>query len=200
MTLEIGVVATTFAIIGLAELPDKSMIASLILATRSKPLPVWLGASAAFLVHVTIAVAAGGALALLPHQVVEGISAAVFFVAGLYLLKPEPPVAEEAEEVAAELGPRPPRTPVAAMPRAFVVIFIGEWGDVTQIATANLAARYDAPLSVGIGALLGLMTAAGIAVSAGRLLLRVVPLAVVRRVAGVALILLAIATVVQAVR
>lgn len=200
MRLDPGVLVATFAVIGLAELPDKTMIASLILATRSKPFPVWLGASGAFLVHVTIAVAAGGALALLPHQVVEGISAAAFAAAGVWLLRSQPPVEQEAEAVEEELGSAPPPNQLAAMSRAFAVIFLGEWGDVTQIATANLSARYDAPLSVGIGAALGLMTAAGIAVTAGRLLLRVVPLFVVRRVAGVLLLLLAIATVVEALR
>jgi putative Ca2+/H+ antiporter (TMEM165/GDT1 family) len=200
MDVHIGVVATAFAVIGLAELPDKTMIACLIMATRSKPLPVWVGAAAAWLVHVVLAVAAGGALSLLPHEVVEGIAAAAFAGAGLWLLRSQPPVEEESETVEEELGTAPPRTAVAAMGRAFVVIFLSEWGDVTQIATANLAARYDAPFSVGLGAELGLMTAGALAVTAGRLLLRVVPLVVVRRVAGVLLILLALATVVQAVR
>jgi len=199
MHFQFGVLVAAFVIIGLAELPDKTMIASLILATRSKPFPVWVGASGAFLVHVTIAVAAGGALALLPHQVVQGISAAAFAAAGVWLLRSQPPVEQEAEAVEAELGAKPPPNAAAAMSRAFAVIFLGEWGDVTQIATANLSARYDAPLSVGVGALLGLMAAAGIAVTAGRLLLRVVPLYVVRRVAGGLLVLLAIATVAEAV-
>lgn len=200
MHFEIGVLAATFAVILLAELPDKTMIACLILATRSKPLPVWLGATAAWAVHVVFAVAAGGALALLPHAVVEGIAAAAFAVAGVWLLRSTPPVEEEAEAVEAELGAVPPKRTLAVASRAFLVIFVSEWGDVTQIATANLAARYDAPLTVGLGAILGLMTAGALGVTAGRLLLRVVPLAVVRRVAGVLLILLGIATAVEAFR
>ena len=57
---------------------------------------------------------------------------------------------------------------------AFVVIFIAEWGDLTQILTANLAAHYNAPLSVGIGATLALWAVAGIAGASGQTLLRFV--------------------------
>ena len=83
--MSLAVAAIAFGVVFLAELPDKSMIASLVLGTRFRPLYVWVGAAAAFSVHVVIAVAAGGALSLLPHRLVEGI-VAVLFLAGAALL------------------------------------------------------------------------------------------------------------------
>jgi putative Ca2+/H+ antiporter (TMEM165/GDT1 family) len=62
--VNLALVLTTFAVILPAELPDKSMLASLVLGTRYRPLPVFLGVAAAFAVHVCVAVAIGGVLAL----------------------------------------------------------------------------------------------------------------------------------------
>ena len=70
----------TFAVIFPAELPDKSLMASLVLGTRYRSLPVWLGATSAFTVHVVIAVAAGGLLRLLPSTVVEVVVTVLFAV------------------------------------------------------------------------------------------------------------------------
>jgi putative Ca2+/H+ antiporter (TMEM165/GDT1 family) len=181
----------TFAVIFPAELPDKSLMASLVLGTRYRSLPVWLGASAAFAVHVVIAVVAGGLLRLLPPTVVEVVVTVLFAVgAGVLLLGRE----EDAEAAEAPRGP-------TSFPRvfwtAFGVVFVGEWGDITQLATANLAARYDDPLSVGLGAVLALTAAAGVVLLAGDRLLRRVPLVWVRRGAGVLLAVLAVLSLVQ---
>jgi Ca2+/H+ antiporter, TMEM165/GDT1 family len=190
------VIVIVFGVIAVAELPDKTMFASLALATRFPALWVWSGAAAAFLVHVCIAVTAGGFLTLLPHRLVEGIVAVLFLAGAAFLLlgKEEQTEAEgeEAGEEAANrmaAGTAPSSRRVAAT--SFGVIFAGEWGDITQIATANYAARYHDPVSVGIGALLGLWAAAAIAVTVGSRLLDYVPVRIVRRVTG--LILLAFA-------
>jgi putative Ca2+/H+ antiporter (TMEM165/GDT1 family) len=75
-----------------------------------------------------------------------------------------------------------------------VVIFLAEWGDLTQILTANLAAHYHSPFSVGVGAVAALWSVAAIAVVSGQRLLRWVNIATVRRVtAGILLILAAYA-------
>ena len=84
--MSVAVVAITFGVIFLAELPDKSMIASLVLGTRYRSLHVWLGAAAAFAVHVVIAVTAGGLLSLLPHRLVQSIVAALFLVGAAILI------------------------------------------------------------------------------------------------------------------
>jgi putative Ca2+/H+ antiporter (TMEM165/GDT1 family) len=181
---------TTFVVVFLAELPDKSMIATIVLATRFRPLPVWAGVASAFAVHVVIAVAAGHLLGLLPHRVVA-ISVAILFALGSYLVARGGDPNDEAERVASARR---------AYASAFGLVFLGEWGDVTQLATANLSARYDAPLAVGAGALLALVAVAGIAVVAGRGLLRTVPLRAVRLVAASVLAVLAILALVDAIR
>ena len=162
----------------LAELPDKSLLVSLVLGTRYPGRWVWAGVSAAFLVHVVIACAAGRLLTLAPRRLVEVVVAVLFAVAAYLLLRPAPATPEG--EV--PLPPEPRLWPVLAT--SFGFVFVGEWGDITQIATANLVARYDDVLSVGAGAALGLLTAAALAVTAGQWLLRHVRLQLVRRGAG----------------
>ena len=184
----------TFAVVFPAELPDKSLLASLVLGTRYRSLPVWLGASAAFAIHVVIAVAAGGLLRLLPSTVVEVVVTVLFALgAAVLLLGTE----DEPEDTDAPRG-------LTSFPRvfwtSFGVVFVGEWGDITQLATANLAARYDDPLSVGVGAALALSGAAGFVLLAGDRLLRRVPLLWVRRGAGVLLAVLALVSLVQLLR
>jgi putative Ca2+/H+ antiporter (TMEM165/GDT1 family) len=181
--VQLNVVFAVFPIIFLGELPDKTMFASLVLSTHGRPVVVWLGAAAAFAVHVVIAVTIGVAIFhLLPHRAVEAIVAAMFFAGGvLALLEARKERSEEAlvkREVASHR-----RVAVTA----FVVIFLAEWGDLTQILTANLAAHYHDPLSVGVGALLGVWVVAALAVAAGQSVLRVVNIATVRIVTAVVL-------------
>jgi Ca2+/H+ antiporter, TMEM165/GDT1 family len=195
----LAVAAIAFRVVFLAELPDKSMIASLVLGTRYRPLYVWIGAASAFAVHVVIAVAAGGALSLLPHRLVEAIVAALFLLGAALLL-----VRNESSEEAAGLDEAGDEVIAPTMRRvvslSFVVIFIGEWGDITQIATANLAAKYDDPLGVGLGAVLGLWSVVAIGVVAGSKLVERVPLEVVRRITGVVLAVLGLLSAVAAAR
>jgi Ca2+/H+ antiporter, TMEM165/GDT1 family len=199
--MSLAVAAIAFGVVFLAELPDKSMIASLVLGTRYRPLYVWVGAAAAFAVHVVIAVAAGGALALLPHRLVQAIVAVLFFAGAALLLfgnegREEAAGVEESGnevETAATTFRR-----VAAL--SFAVIFVGEWGDITQIATANLAAKYHDPIGVGVGAVLGLWTVAAIGVVAGSKLVERVPLALVRRITGLILAALGVVSTVAAIR
>jgi Ca2+/H+ antiporter, TMEM165/GDT1 family len=188
-------VATVFAVIFLAELPDKSLFASLVLSTRYRAIWVWIGVSAAFIVHVTIAVTAGHFLTLLPHRAVEAVVAVLFTIGAVILLLPERSTAEEPVVETAAVTSVP-----AVILTSFAVVFVGEWGDLTQIATANLAAKYDDPISVGVGAALGLVTVAGLATAVGSNLLRVVPMHVVRRMAGLILAGVAVFTVVQLLR
>ena len=74
---------------------------------------------------------------------------------------------------------------------SFIVIFLAEWGDLTQILTANLAAHYHAPLSVGMGALAALWAVAAVAVVGGQSLLRWVDMATIRKATAAVLVLLA---------
>jgi putative Ca2+/H+ antiporter (TMEM165/GDT1 family) len=194
--LSLSTALLTFAVIFPAELPDKSLLASLVLGTRFRTLPVWLGASSAFLVHVVIAVVAGGLLRLLPKTVVEVVVTVLFAVgAAILLLGSDEPADDDVEA--------PARGPVSSARMfwtSFGVVFVGEWGDITQLATANLAARYDDPVSVGVGAALALVSVVGLVLLAGDRVLRRVPLHLVRRGAGLLLALLAVLSLVQLLR
>jgi Ca2+/H+ antiporter, TMEM165/GDT1 family len=193
--VDLGVVLTTFVVIFPAELPDKSLFASLVLGTRFRPLPVFCGVAAAFGFHVAIAVTVGGVFALLPERLVLFVVSALFAGGSAWLLlgrEDEDPAA--ASQAVAD--PRPLRVALAS----FGVVFLGEWGDITQITTANLTARYRDPLSVGIGALLALWSVSALALTAGRGLVQRVPTRLVRRFTGVVLAVLAVVTLVEAVR
>lgn len=183
-----AIVATVFAVVFLAELPDKSLFASLVLGTRYRALYVWCGVAAAFLVHVVIAVAAGQALTLLPDRLVEGIVAALFAAGAAYLLLGSEEQAVEEGVAEAEGAVRAAPSAMRVVLMSFGVVFLGEWGDITQVVTANYAARYAAPFAVGIGATAGLWAVAALAVTAGSKILGYVSMAVVRRVTGVILL------------
>jgi putative Ca2+/H+ antiporter (TMEM165/GDT1 family) len=191
--------STVFVLIFLGELPDKSMFATLVLATRGRPFPVWLGASAAFLIHVCIAVLAGGLLSLLPHAVVAGIAAALFAGGAVYVLREgEEEHAEEAVGVVDAVEPVPSARHRRLFATTFAVIFIAEWGDITQILIANFTARYDAPLEVGVAAAVALWSVAGLAVVASRFLSKL-PMTAVRRTSAAIMVGLAVWSALSAV-
>ena len=195
--MDLLVILTVFGIVFLAELPDKTALASLVLGTRYRPLHVFAGTAAAFLVHVVLAIAAGSLLALLPGRVLHAVVGALFLIGAVLLLRGRH---EEEEEEELKLGGDKPATfrRVAAM--SFGVILVAEFGDLTQIVTANLAAKYHDPISVGIGAVLGLWAVAGLAIVGGRGLLRVVPITVVTRIAAAIMGVLAVFSIVEAIR
>jgi putative Ca2+/H+ antiporter (TMEM165/GDT1 family) len=192
--LDLSVVAAVFPLIFLAELPDKTMFASLVLASRGRPVAVWFGAAAAFTVHVALAVAVGAALfSLVPHKALDAIVAGMFLAGAVYsyLIRNQ----------------RPERTAMAPVrgawmvaTRATLVVFIAEWGDLTQILTANLAARYHSAISVAVGSLAALWIVAGLAVASGASLLRIVSVRTLRVVTAVILLGLALFTAVEAIR
>jgi Ca2+/H+ antiporter, TMEM165/GDT1 family len=192
------IAATVFGVIFLAELPDKSLFASLVLSVRYRPLPVWLGAVAALTVHVAIAVAAGQLLTLLPQRLLHAVVAALFLGGGGYLLYSSVRPGEDENADAARQGAaRLSSLRIAAA--AFGVIFLAEWGDITQLAVANFAARYSEPLAVGAGAALALAAVAGLAVSIGSKSLRFIPAAWLQRVTGTILVGFGAFSVVQAI-
>lgn len=194
--MTLGLVATVFGIILIAELPDKTMFASLLLSTRFSARWVFLGAAAAFVIHVTIAVTAGTLLGLLPKRALDFIVAALFLAGAAYLIYVSRQAKEQTEVVVRTEGNG---TIAAAIAGSFGVIFLGEWGDITQIATANLAAKYHNPLAVGIGATLGLWAAALLAITAGRSLLRVLSVQLLHRVGAVVFAVLAVYSAVEAI-
>jgi putative Ca2+/H+ antiporter (TMEM165/GDT1 family) len=181
-------IATVFGLVFLAELPDKTALASLVLGSRYRPSYVFTGAAAAFVVHVCLAIAAGSLLTLLPHRALEGVVAALFLFGAIVMLRGRHEEEEE-EDIDIKEGTEPTFLRVGST--AFLVILVAEFGDLTQILTANLAAKYHDPISVGLGAVLGLWAVAGLAIVGGRSLLKVVPLTVITRIAAVIMLVLA---------
>ena len=205
MSLDIAIILGTFILIFPAELPDKTLIATLVLATRYKHLPVWLGVSAAFGVQMVIAVTVGGVLALLPQRPVMAITSLLFGVGAVLLIKGglssrtaemETERAEE-DEVLEKVKGQEAHSPRRAFITSFIVIFAAEWGDLSQLFTAGLAARTGSPLSVFLGSWGALMVVAAIAVVIGRWLQQRVPLWRIRLVSGVILAVLCAWTIVE---
>jgi Ca2+/H+ antiporter, TMEM165/GDT1 family len=192
----LAVIGAAFALSFLAELPDKSMFASLVLATRYRPAWVWTGVAAAFAVQMAIAVTAGRLLALLPHRAVDAVVAGLFLAGAAYLwLTSLRPGRRDGSDAARQGGPAPSFLRVSVM--SFVVVFVAEWGDITQLTTANLAARYN-PLLVFAGATLGLSAAAGLAVCVGAKSLELIPMAWIRRITATIMLGLAAYTALAA--
>src|SRR5580704_6941967 len=191
-----GIALTVFALIFVAELPDKTMIATLIMGSRYRPVLVWLGATMAFGIHAALAVALGQLLQLLPHRWIEAVTTLLFAGGAAYLLfVPEKEAVAEGEAEADTA-----RTWLRTASLAFVVIFVGEFGDLTQILTANLAAKYHQPAAVFLGAFAGLAAVAALGAFGGKALLRVLPMAVIRKAGGVLLAGFAVYSLIALVR
>lgn len=184
--LNLAVIATAFAVIFPAELPDKTALASLVLGSRYRPIFVFTGVAAAFSVHVVLAVAAGSLLGLLPSRPLEAVAAALFAAGAIWVLRGRH---EQRDERAENEGQQ--QGFWGAFGASFIVILVAEFGDLTQIATATLAARFHDPVSVGLGALLALWAVGGLAIVSGRGLLKVIPLRWISRAAAVAMLTLA---------
>ena len=188
-----GIAAACIGIVFLAELPDKTALASLVLGTRYRAGYVLPGVAVAFLVHACLAVAAGSLLTLLPRQPREVIAGVVFLIGAALVLRHGD---SNAEDDAARTQPQPSLWRVNLA--SFAVIFVAEFGDITQIVTANLAVKYHSPVSVLVGSVAGLWAVAGLAIAGGQGLLKVIPLRLVIRLAAVVLAALGIATLVTA--
>lgn len=191
--MDLAVVALTFSAIFVVELPDKTFIATLVLSTKFRPLLVWIGVGLAFAVQTGIAVGLGKAASLLPTDVVRG-GAAVLFLAGALILFREARGADAEEaETEAEYADRAgePKHGWKAVAASFLVLFAAEWGDLSQLLTLTLVARYEDPASVFVGALGALLAVSGLAVLTGRALLRVVPLHALHYVGAAVCLLLA---------
>ena len=189
-----------FGLIVPVELPDKTFVATLVLATRYPAVPVWLGVSSAFLVQCLVAVTAGGLLSLLPPLPVQ-IGAATLFAIGAIVLivgarKVDRNEAAQEREYAGKIGEG--RTGWRAASASFLVLFAAEWGDLSQLLTAGLVAAGRPAIPVLAGSWLGLVMVAGVGVLLGRVLLRHVRLSVIRYIGGAICALLAVITAVAA--
>ncbi len=188
-------VASAFATVFPAELPDKTMMATIVLTTRYRRLAwVWGGAVAAFAVHVTVAVAAGSAIALLPEVPVRVAVAALFALGAVMLFREARRSGEASDELETAVEGGSAR---AAFAGSFALILLAEWGDLTQLATASLAARSGDAVGTGVGALAALAVVAALAATFGRRLVARVPIHKVNYVGAAVFAALAIWTAVE---
>jgi putative Ca2+/H+ antiporter (TMEM165/GDT1 family) len=190
--VDLAVIALTFGAIFVVELPDKTFIAALVLSTRYRGLHVWIGVGLAFLVQTLIAVTVGHAVTFLPDEVVKIVAAVIFLLGAGLLLREAPKADEDEAETEAEFAAKATtsKTGLAAVGASFLVLFAAEWGDLSQLLTISLVGKYGHPVSVFVGAWAALLTVSGLAVVAGRYLLRHVRLSLVFYVgAGVCLVL-----------
>jgi putative Ca2+/H+ antiporter (TMEM165/GDT1 family) len=199
--VDLAAVALTFGAIFLVELPDKTFLATLVLATKYRPILVWIGVGLAFTVQTGIAVALGHAASLLPEEVVRTV-AVVLFLAGAVILfregRSHHQAAEDEEDEYAEKAR--PAQGVRAIGASFLVLFAAEWGDLSQLLTLSLVARYEAPFSVFVGALGALLTVSALAVLVGRTLLRWIPVHVLHYLGATVCLTLAVLTTVELLR
>ncbi|WP_406051061.1 TMEM165/GDT1 family protein [Streptomyces virginiae] len=190
--LSFSITAIAFGVVFLAELPDKTALAGLMLGTRYRASYVFAGVAAAFAVHVALAIAAGSVLTLLPHRLVQAVVGILFLLgAAMLLLKKD-----DGDE---EVKPPADQSFWKVSGAGFMLILVAEFGDLTQIMTANLAARYDDPVSVGIGAVLALWAVAGIGILGGRTLMKYVPLRLITKIAAAVMAALAAFSLYEAI-
>jgi putative Ca2+/H+ antiporter (TMEM165/GDT1 family) len=198
---------SAFAVVVPVELPDKTFVATLVLSTRYRPLPVWAGATTAFAVQCAVAATAGRIVALLPEAPVR-IAAAVLFAVGAGLLLrgardgEQRTGAEHSPGFAENVGAEPATvrgTGWRAFGATFVVLFLAEWGDLSQLLTVGLVASGRPAVPVFFGSWLGLAFVAGLGVLLGRVILRHVRLRVVRYVGAAVCLVLSVVIVYQVV-
>lgn len=182
-----------FVTVFVAELPDKTMVASLILTTRyRRPLAVWVGVVAAFSLHVALAVTIGSLLKRLPDTPVQLAVGALFVVGGIVILRS----GDEPEDEVGDTGAGGSFWRIAST--SGTVVLLAEFGDLTQLATASIATQYSAPLAVALGAWLALASVAALAVTAGAWIVQHVPLRVIRYVAAAVFLGFGIFTIARA--
>lgn len=193
--MNLGTFLGVFALMFLLELPDKTMIATIVMSTRARPGSIVLGASSAFIVQMGLAVVAGGLLTLLPWRVKDIIVAALFLGGAAYLLL----VSEKSVEAEGERDAAAERagTRWREIITAFTVIFVAEFGDLTQIQAANFAAKTRQPLEVFIAGSLAMICVSFLGAYGGQMLQRVVPLRAIRLAGGLIFSGLGVYTVVQ---
>jgi putative Ca2+/H+ antiporter (TMEM165/GDT1 family) len=184
------VIGLTFLAIFVVELPDKTFLATLVLATKYRPILVWIGVGLAFAVQTTIAVLLGHAVSFLPSNLVQAAAAVMFLVGAVILIREgRSHQANEGSDVVTK-----DVHGLQAVLASFLVLFAAEWGDLSQLLTISLVAKYEDPVSVWVGALGALLAVSGLAVVAGRQLQRFVKLHVLHYIGATVCLALAAVT------
>ncbi len=171
------VLTSVFAVIFVAELPDKTALTTFVMATRHRALPVFVGAAAALAIQSLVAVLAGQLLSKLPGRAVHMGAGALFLVTAVVMWRQAGDgEADQRDTNATGFW----RTAWAV----FGVVFLAEWGDLTQLATAAMAAHYRAPFTVFVGATAALWAVVAIAAVIGSHAGKLLPPRATKRVAA----------------
>ena len=197
--MDLAILAATFGAIFVVELPDKTFIAALVLSTRYRPLAVWIGVGLAFAVQTLVAVSIGALATLLPDVLVKGVALLIFLMGAVVLVRTAPgaEAAEREQEEEFEAAAAEPKTFLKAAAASFLVLFAAEWGDLSQLLTISFVTRYDNHVSVFVGAWTALLTVSGLAVLAGRVLLRHMRLSLLHYIGAAVCLVLAVVTLVE---
>jgi Ca2+/H+ antiporter, TMEM165/GDT1 family len=170
---------STFTLIFLAELPDKTAVAIVILASRHHPLAVFTGVALAFVVQNIVAVLGGSVLSLLPPHIVHMGSGVLFLVFAFLMWF-------KGEEKENESQPQAKGNLWKIGWTSFVIIFIAEWGDLTQLATATLVAKTHNPPTIFIASTLALWSTTALGVWVGHHAKKAISPSFLQKVAAVA--------------
>lgn len=178
--MELSIFVSTFGLIFLAELGDKSQLTAMALALRYPWKRVFIGIAAAICVLNLAAVLVGKLLFMvLPIFWVTLVSALLFLYFGYSTLR---------HACDAEDDDGPPPTAADAVRTAFVMIFMAELGDKTQLVTASQAAQHSGSaggmLGVFLASTLALWSVSLIGIFAGKQLVKVIPVCWIHRTAG----------------
>ena len=183
-----------FVAIFLAELPDKTLFATLMLSTRlNRPFAVWLGVSIAYCTHVLIAVLFGSIIAKLPERPIHFAVGIVFLISGWFMFRSSSDEPEQAKN-----QPFSRKFFSVVYISAFTIL-VAEFADLTQLATVGFVVRMNDALGVAIGASLALCSVSGIAVVAGTWLQRKFNLRLIQRVASLFFIVFGIMAIANSI-
>ena len=175
--------------VGLAEMGDKTQLSILLLSSRTREYAQLLaGVMLAFLLADGFAILVGSWVTnVIPVHLVKLISGGVFVLFGLLILKGD----KDKEEVS-NLSPK------NAFISGFTMIFLSEWGDKTQIASALFATEYN-PWMVFLGVMAALLILSIMAVYLGRFLAGKIDRRVITKVAGAVFLLIGLSFIISAV-
>ena len=185
--------AVAFGSVFIAELPDKTMFATIVLATRyRRPWAVLAGVTIAMTLHALLAVVVGSALRRLPDTPVQLAVAAMFLIGGALMIFGDGDDDEAAVKPAATTG--------AVIASTALIIGLAEFGDFTQLATIGVVAKYGYPVAVAVGSILAHVAVAGFAILTGAWLERRMPVRLIQRVGGALFVIFGILTLIGVAR
>ena len=175
--------------VGLAEMGDKTQLSILLLSSKTQEyFRLLLGVMLAFLLADGIAILLGSwVTSVIPVDLVKIVSGLVFILFGLLILKGDRDDDAEESNLSAK----------RAFASGFTMIFLSEWGDKTQIASALFATEYD-PMMVFIGVMIALLILSVMAIFLGKFLSSRIDRRAITKVGGVLFLLIGLSFLLSA--